>query len=344
MEIDGFGLPAPDDPDPFGVLALERAGLEIKEIKEEGLRSRPSSDAFEYKPSPTSPIFANFARQSWQSIDTVSQRNSRRNSRRSTKSVDHGTQTMVELGTPTIEESPRENSPPKKATEDLAWIRTDDDDAEEEEFEDEPEAIIEEATIEEASPAVQFRAHAAASTTVTGPKLVNIQKRIPPALPPRSPYRRRVDKGIGYEPKIEEGAEENADDGHSSTYTSPAKSTFDRDEAESPNPWSSDEVTSIPEMESPEMKGVPNTIYEDEVNGKKENGLEGPATTIRDNLKEMEHKDDTPVEDSASVFTEVPLNEGEKAANESEEFHSMPSTPLESQPTEMKVVGDQDFS
>jgi Las17-binding protein actin regulator len=52
----GFGLlPSEDDLDPFGVHALEEQGVEVREA---GTRSRPSGDAFEYKPLPTSPIYA----------------------------------------------------------------------------------------------------------------------------------------------------------------------------------------------------------------------------------------------------------------------------------------------
>ena len=84
---EGFGLPSAADPDPFGVLALQQAGLAIKEA---GSQQRASSDAFEYRPSPTSPAF----RLSLQSgSDGPSRRASRRDSKRSMVSVDHGTQT-----------------------------------------------------------------------------------------------------------------------------------------------------------------------------------------------------------------------------------------------------------
>jgi lipid-binding SYLF domain-containing protein len=43
----GFGVPAPDDADPYGVLALEKEGLDIVEA---GTRSRPTSEQFEYRP------------------------------------------------------------------------------------------------------------------------------------------------------------------------------------------------------------------------------------------------------------------------------------------------------
>lgn len=66
-----FGVPSPDDPDPFGFLALEMAGLEIREA---GTRLRPTSNQFEFAPSPTSPLFPRFKRQS---VDTMATRSNR---------------------------------------------------------------------------------------------------------------------------------------------------------------------------------------------------------------------------------------------------------------------------
>ncbi|KAI9866060.1 MAG: hypothetical protein M1830_006036, partial [Pleopsidium flavum] len=82
-----FGLPDEGDPDPFGVFALEKEGFEIREA---GTRSRPSSAAFEYKPSPTSPIYTNFGRNS---VDSATRRASWRNSKQSLASIDRSTQT-----------------------------------------------------------------------------------------------------------------------------------------------------------------------------------------------------------------------------------------------------------
>jgi len=79
-----FGVPNADDPDPFGVIALEMAGLEIREA---GSRQRPASNQFEFHPAPTSPLFSTFNRQS---IDTCLSR-SNRGSVMSSKS--QGTQT-----------------------------------------------------------------------------------------------------------------------------------------------------------------------------------------------------------------------------------------------------------
>lgn len=60
-----FGVPEPDDPDPYGVHALEKEGLEVLEA---GSRQRPSSMQFEYHPSPSSPTYNKFYRRS---LDTA---------------------------------------------------------------------------------------------------------------------------------------------------------------------------------------------------------------------------------------------------------------------------------
>ncbi|KAL0944254.1 las seventeen-binding protein [Colletotrichum truncatum] len=66
-----FGVPNADDPDPFGVLALEMAGLEIREA---GTRLRPTSHQFEFNPTPSSPAFSKFSRQS---VETIASRSNR---------------------------------------------------------------------------------------------------------------------------------------------------------------------------------------------------------------------------------------------------------------------------
>ncbi|KAM0262798.1 hypothetical protein ACHAQJ_001592 [Trichoderma viride] len=68
-----FGIPEPDDPDPFGFLALQKEGLEILEA---GTRSRPTSRQFEYHPSPTSPIYGKFHNRH-SSMETSQTRSSR---------------------------------------------------------------------------------------------------------------------------------------------------------------------------------------------------------------------------------------------------------------------------
>ncbi|CRK25346.1 hypothetical protein BN1723_003253 [Verticillium longisporum] len=86
-----FGMPNATDPDPFGILALEMAGLEIREA---GTRLRPGSRHFDYSPSPTSPAFSKFSRQSVQASVTESNRGSYMSTRtETTKMSDAHTQT-----------------------------------------------------------------------------------------------------------------------------------------------------------------------------------------------------------------------------------------------------------
>ncbi|KAJ5360618.1 hypothetical protein N7517_009809 [Penicillium concentricum] len=84
-----FGVPAVDDPDPYGVKALEAEGLFIREA---GTKVRPSHETFEFRPNLDSPVYSTFSRRSMDS----SPRNSWRASLQSSKSyasVDRGTQT-----------------------------------------------------------------------------------------------------------------------------------------------------------------------------------------------------------------------------------------------------------
>ncbi|KAJ5775329.1 uncharacterized protein N7511_000340 [Penicillium nucicola] len=87
-----FGVPAQDDPDPYGVKALEAEGLFIREA---GTKVRPTHDTFEFRPNPGSPIFATFSRRSMDSSPRNSWRASIQShkSNRSYLSVDRGTQT-----------------------------------------------------------------------------------------------------------------------------------------------------------------------------------------------------------------------------------------------------------
>lgn len=88
-----FGIPKIDDPDPFGVLALEMAGLEIREA---GSRLRPTSSLFDLNQNPMSPGYSKFGRQS---VDTFVSKSNRGScmSTRTAKSLvtDAGTQTSV---------------------------------------------------------------------------------------------------------------------------------------------------------------------------------------------------------------------------------------------------------
>jgi lipid-binding SYLF domain-containing protein len=108
-----FGIPDAVDPDPYGVLALQEAGLEIREA---GTNSRPTSEQFEFKPSPTSPIYNTFRNSTFRrSTDRSSIAGSRRSSWRTstissvleprTPTVDMSTQTD-DLPPPTVRKPP----------------------------------------------------------------------------------------------------------------------------------------------------------------------------------------------------------------------------------------------
>ncbi|PSK51801.1 SH3 domain-containing protein [Elsinoe australis] len=56
-----FGVPAKDDPDPYGVLQLEKEGMVIKEA---GTQKRASWEQFTFSPAITSPVFDTFERNS----------------------------------------------------------------------------------------------------------------------------------------------------------------------------------------------------------------------------------------------------------------------------------------
>lgn len=90
-----FGVPAVDDPDPYGVKALEAEGLFIREA---GTKVRPSHDIFEFRPNLDSPIYSTFSRRSMDSSPRNSWRASVQSSR-SYASVDRGTQTDDTLPT-----------------------------------------------------------------------------------------------------------------------------------------------------------------------------------------------------------------------------------------------------
>lgn len=99
-----FGIPEPDDPDPFGVLALEKEGFEIREA---GTRERPTSAQFEFNPSPTSPVYNKWHRQSMDTFGT----HSNRASYMSAKSFRTTMTTTSEAGTQTDDDVTAVTSP-----------------------------------------------------------------------------------------------------------------------------------------------------------------------------------------------------------------------------------------
>lgn len=123
-----FGIPDPEDPDPYGVLALGLAGSEIREA---GTRLRPDSSQFDFCPSPASPAFPRYNRQSMDTYLTRSNRGSYMSSKTERSHVtEAGTQTDVNTAAttpspgqseagyqPSIEESPEEEEVVKQPEE-----------------------------------------------------------------------------------------------------------------------------------------------------------------------------------------------------------------------------------
>ena len=117
-----FGIPEPDDPDPFGVVALEMAGLEIREA---GSRLRPESSQFDYTPSPSSPIFPRLSRRS---VDTFVSR-SNRGSYMSNRTMATERSQMTDAGTQTFSSTPEttpsqsEDGNPQHQNEDVPQVK-----------------------------------------------------------------------------------------------------------------------------------------------------------------------------------------------------------------------------
>ncbi|KAJ5958355.1 uncharacterized protein N7479_005505 [Penicillium vulpinum] len=121
-----FGVPAVDDPDPYGVKALEAEGLFIREA---GTKVRPNHDTFEFRPNLDSPIYSTFSRRSIDSSSRNSWRASVQSSR-SYASVDRGTQTDdIQLTEPTPvsrASSPSAKGPPISHPPRSTWDENDD--------------------------------------------------------------------------------------------------------------------------------------------------------------------------------------------------------------------------
>ena len=350
----GFGLPpSEDDPDPFGVKALEEQGMEIKEITDTGAVHPPSDDAFEYRPSPSSPIFANFN-------NRLSKRSSGRLSiANSIASTDRGTQT-AEIDSPGLSDSPKEemnHSPIKKTTENLA------DEVDDDESGHEHSNPVE--TMEE-------------KPVISKAKLVTIPKRIPPALPPRNPYRASGPRSH-IEPPQSPLSNEYPVDGLGINLTRPSQDQ-DREEPESVNPYQSqsaleeklNEVHLAPRQDVDLLSPKKDGFDEVSLSGSEYSSRETPAETVMpdempiqmedkesdeksaiDMAKKTEEsaKEDNEPSGGLAIDTTKEIEEPAKAAiHDHDEFHSVPSTPLDVMPSHgehLKVVhgeGNDDFA
>ena len=323
----GFGLPPPeDDPDPFGVKALEEQGMEIKEITDTGAVHRPSDDAFEYRPSPSSPIFANF-----NNNRRLSKRDSGRLSiTNSIASTDRGTQT-ADFDSPGLSDSPKEernHSPIKKTTENLADEVEDDDSGHDHSS---PVEIMQEKPV------------------ISKAKLVTIPKRIPPALPPRNPY--RASAKSNFEAPQSPLSNEYPVNGLGINLTRPSQDQ-DRDEPEALHPYPSqsaleeklNEVHLAPSQDVDRLSPKKDGFDEVSLSGSDYSSRETPAETAMPDETPIHMEDKESTEASAIDTTKENEAPSKAATHEYDEFHSVPSTPLEvlSHTEHLKVVhGDE---
>lgn len=310
----GFGLPPPeDDDDPYGVKALEKEGMEVKEA---GTHTRPSMEAFEYKPSASSPIYTSFRRQS---ADSMGMKNSKRSSIRSVASTDRGTQTNDLDLSPTkqVNGDSRESSPTQSIPEHVKERGTEDtnDQAGKGDLravEDDPD-----------QPA----------PIVTKARLVSIPKRTPPTLPPRNPNRQSP---TYVNPETLAGPA-SADQGTNAHTPSPSKDdgmNFQEVDInyETPTSRKQDLVEGLKNIglsqssqRNPRQANVdtPSSLNKDRFDAGSVSGSEYSKETQVQPQQQPITMQDKEADDTPTKMRD------DKATEASEEFHSMPSTPVE---------------
>ncbi|KAL8934011.1 MAG: hypothetical protein Q9211_005455 [Gyalolechia sp. 1 TL-2023] len=335
-ELSNFGLPAEDDPDPFGVRALEASGMEIREA---GTGSRPSLDVFQYKPAPTSPIFNTYQRRS---LDSTSRRNSKRDSTRSIASIDRGTQTNTMTGSAEVE-SPIRQSRLEERTE-----KPEEEEARADglgisnmaQMTPQPMPVMEQATPQ---------------PVISRARLVTIPKRVPPALPPRSPYRPPppvIDAETSPPPvpslRRESQPTDNASDNHSPSPKYPQFADISLHERSQDSKSSHEDVPQdldhiqlsapSPPVKSPDVESasVSGSDYSRSHSTPAQTpGLETDADGMVHTPITMEDQEATPVKATAEDVVRIggigmKREESQSSEKKGDVFHSVPGTPVES--------------
>ena len=336
-----FGLPAEDDPDPFGVHALEKVGLQIREA---GSNSRPSVEAFEYKPSPSSPIYNNFKRHS---AENMYRRSSKRSSLQSVASVDRGTQTEP-VGFMTGEDPLGDSKAVQASAGSMAAEGNDGD--------------LKEGEIRSMNPGTNPPEAVEGPTkpVISRARLVSIPKRIPPALPPRNPDRSRPSIVTNTDPYVSPVEAEPRDgdtwlrrhdinDPKTPVFVSPIEDEADEKVASllvtthhvpdpnrlSPRKDGFDEISlsgSDYSYETPLPDGQP-IISKANI----PNSLRNSSTKDRQlpSVLTQQHLPNETTTDRELEITPTASRwkEHEETAGKTDEFHSIPSTPLEAMPS-----------
>ncbi|OJD14580.1 hypothetical protein AJ78_05098 [Emergomyces pasteurianus Ep9510] len=179
-DADTFGVPPLDDPDPYGVKALEKEGVIIREA---GTKRLATVDMFEFRPSSACPLYNRFSHLSTDS----SPRASWRTSIQSTASVDRATQTddYVEDQPPTAPTSIScSSSESYEATAPANHHLSEEEPSSTPSPRNTRSLIVQDQTI--TGGPCQARP---ISPSFTRARLVTIAKRMPPPLPPRNSAR-----------------------------------------------------------------------------------------------------------------------------------------------------------
>ncbi|UKZ74002.1 hypothetical protein TrVFT333_001656 [Trichoderma virens FT-333] len=216
-----FGIPQADDPDPFGVLALEMAGLEIREA---GSRIRPTSSLFDMNQAPMSPVIASkFSRQSMDTFVSRSNRGSYVSTRTIRSQVtDAGTQTDTG-NTPATSPSPGpSDSNGRVSPAYIASVKEEDEEDEEaervrkeehEEEDEEEEEEEDEEEVEVANAIVRDAGHRLSKDVSVGPDSADeAELSDSDAISLSESLRREEDAMIHDESSEEEGLYEDVDD------------------------------------------------------------------------------------------------------------------------------------
>ncbi|EME82990.1 uncharacterized protein MYCFIDRAFT_153688 [Pseudocercospora fijiensis CIRAD86] len=197
-----FGVPDKEDPDPYGVLALEKEGMSLKEA---GTQKRASWEQFSFNPSPTSPIYNIYSRRSQDmSARTISRRNSWRSSafimtdsatqtdlptdapqspsRRSVRSQ-HSSKARARAEPVSVSTSNGYTTPPRTPPASSGDYKHKDNPEHDNEHDDDVQ-IIEQPVVQSI-----HTVQPVTSQVVSRARLVNVPKRLPPKLPPRNPSR-----------------------------------------------------------------------------------------------------------------------------------------------------------
>lgn len=103
-----FGVPDQEDPDPYGVLALEKEGLAIKAA---GTQEVVPVEAFEFKPSINSPVYDSFRRSTDSNGTPNGKRGSWRKSAQSVSTLGDRNYSTIDMSTQTDFDAPSPLSP-----------------------------------------------------------------------------------------------------------------------------------------------------------------------------------------------------------------------------------------